>query len=1424
MLRSIHRATALLLIPALLWTASGLSADVLRTPPAETGGAADVKFPCQAIVQTSAGFDGDPIAHTISARVDRLTGGSFNLTRPITRMTLDDWRDHEKGWRKWLGDHRRLGIVVIEQLGLSTVQLDDNKNPVLEQRWEPKMGREILRPKNDRFLHTVWSGRLPGLALLAILLHSPWGGVGMLGVSFFILVYVLHQIQFVEDHNNSRKPVMQRLIRGLATIGFNGAALTLPLITHLHFSGHPILEIAIFAASSIVGILMAALLHLGWNWKAPWWLQMTREDGQGPLNATTRDFMKSKAEHTWSKKSDVKAWAQILSPVRRLLLEAAEIAPPGSDLVILGIGAGYDIPESLIKDRKFKRIILLDIVPSVIEKTLAERGIEDSRIQVIPVDLTLLASDWYSKLDQIIDTAPDLETARQQLIEFFTASAQDAKSFVSFNELGLDESRGGLVVSSFLLGPLIATLEHGMNAKIQHRFGLETDTIPLKDDGEFFVARAHLYRALYEHHLELLAFLRHPKGYACVASEIGQFEQRPAPEAWKADPLEWIQYHLNLLRSGRQSPEFSPDFHAAVVYFSGPLRARLKRENLAILEAAVWRWIYAHVGFGLALALLVGPEAAPPPLDDEAVPSVGLYVALLLLILAPFFPESVWTVITHPAVALVGILAAGWAAFSEWADRHVTFRSMVWALATALYTGAALQHFDVIHHPPPLLLTAAGLLLSAVIHEAGHFLVARAVGLKGKFLVLKLRVEFPPGSLSNLPMGRFISVTAAGMAVQALLGGWLLSAVPFPSADRIGAAVLVLAFSSLLPVMQKNTPSDGLWIYLRLFHWITTGDKTGRGGSSGTGVSAGTQAKGKTRKRGQDDKKSKFRFAAGFWNPLRHMRVIALISVGLWASLGWSQPPQPPLQSLSTHLNQAMVDEAYDPAAIRREVAQVVADWRAGRLSHADVAAALQPLLSREFDNLYLNKSFQKNVTLSKLPRPEQQETLKRHIVEIYHLPAFAGAMENEPYITIWAQGVEIETPLDDPTPALLASGDLLAVYTWNVGNRQYQATGDLRSGQLRITKNGVSRNLPEGPANRHDAATVRVQRTGPAATKALSALTPADLETTLTYEWHDRRHYDEVKKLLDDAAWALHLEFHQSSDSDRQFSAEERYPGLASLGPLGLEVTPEITIVPTRLLAVVARSGLAPVGFGVQAFYIGKNAHFFTKAEYNHFLTELREFDSDLYRKLTTSAPDLGFAAMNRLLNTPGRIIVSSIYLTDREAIFDLLAHEFTHDELDHLPPADSTALHAAYLFMTQDPLYKDHLFALFELDSDYRRQIALGTFGDEHWSFYLRPRFGNILIDRDFPKDVERQLASVEQRYAALSNYWDRLPAVFAGLRERSTERAYAATDQILKALEALPKPRASLEIPAVSRPFILLFSPHTGPHGTYHLLGAA
>lgn len=217
--------------------------------------------------------------------------------------------------------------------------------------------------------------------------------------------------------------------------------------------------------------------------------------------------------------------------------------------------------------------------------------------------------------------------------------------------------------------------------------------------------------------------------------------------------------------------------------------------------------------------------------DDESVRSVGLYVALLLLVLAPFFPESVWRVMTHPVTAWVGILTAGWAAFSQWGDRHTSFRSVIWTLATALYAAAALQHFGLISQPPPLLLTAAGLLVSIIIHEIGHYLVARAAGLKGKFQFL--RVKFPPGSLVKLPMGQFISVSAAGMIAQAVFGWWLVSAMPFSSADRVGEAVLVLALSNMLPIMQGKAPSDGLWIYLRLLHWITIGDKTGRAGRVG---------------------------------------------------------------------------------------------------------------------------------------------------------------------------------------------------------------------------------------------------------------------------------------------------------------------------------------------------------------------------------------------------------------------------------------------------------------------------------------------------------------------------------------------------------------------------------------------------------------
>lgn len=202
----------------------------------------------------------------------------FNLTRPVTRLTLEDWRDHESGWKRWLGDHPRIGIAVIEQLGLPTVLLNENNKAVLEEGWSSRQGGIVLRPRYEPFWKTHWAGRLPGLALLAIFL-SPWSLLSVIGITYFGASYLGHQIQFVEDHDNTKSPMVQRLVRGVVgIIGLNGAAMILPFKTYQRFSVHPILEIAIYSASCAAGIAASGLLQTGWNVIAPGWLQMTREN------------------------------------------------------------------------------------------------------------------------------------------------------------------------------------------------------------------------------------------------------------------------------------------------------------------------------------------------------------------------------------------------------------------------------------------------------------------------------------------------------------------------------------------------------------------------------------------------------------------------------------------------------------------------------------------------------------------------------------------------------------------------------------------------------------------------------------------------------------------------------------------------------------------------------------------------------------------------------------------------------------------------------------------------------------------------------------------------------------------------------------------------------------------------------------------
>lgn len=202
---------------------------------------------------------------------------------------------------------------------------------------------------------------------------------------------------------------------------------------------------------------------------------------------------------------------------------ALSLSPAEPELLILGFGAGNDVPAALLRDARFARVRLVDIDAEAMRDGLERQGLAGQiggRIELVAADVSLLTPEFYAALDRVLDRILDDAHARESLGDFLASRALDGEPVPFFVE-GLQEvgaGRGHLVVSTMLLTQMGYYLRSAVELRIAERLGMAEADAPALGD---LRAMQDLIVELNDRHLRLFDSLRDPRGVGYLASDTG---------------------------------------------------------------------------------------------------------------------------------------------------------------------------------------------------------------------------------------------------------------------------------------------------------------------------------------------------------------------------------------------------------------------------------------------------------------------------------------------------------------------------------------------------------------------------------------------------------------------------------------------------------------------------------------------------------------------------------------------------------------------------------------------------------------------------------------------------------------------------------------------------------------------------------------
>ena len=175
-------------------------------------------------------------------------------------------------------------------------------------------------------------------------------------------------------------------------------------------------------------------------------------------SSSVREIMRffSEVDYSMNERSRENWKTSVIPRTKKMICAALELAPPNTELVVLGYGKGYDIPDEIFTDPRFTKIHLVDHASSIVKSALLEKGIHSDRVTIHGEDISLYTDEFYQALDEIIDSARGdkwLEEAALSLDTLFKDHLYKGKPVRIFRDdfPFLEKSRAGMVVSSMTM-------------------------------------------------------------------------------------------------------------------------------------------------------------------------------------------------------------------------------------------------------------------------------------------------------------------------------------------------------------------------------------------------------------------------------------------------------------------------------------------------------------------------------------------------------------------------------------------------------------------------------------------------------------------------------------------------------------------------------------------------------------------------------------------------------------------------------------------------------------------------------------------------------------------------------------------------------------------------------------------------------------
>ncbi|MBI2167858.1 MAG: ATP-binding protein, partial [Candidatus Omnitrophica bacterium] len=216
------------------------------------------------------------------------------------------------------------------------------------------------------------------------------------------------------------------------------------------------------------------------------------------------------------------------------ILNAAKGVPPGLPAIGLGTSELNHFAPSLISSVKFPRFDLVDLYPEATEEALRKRKQDDlirqGKVHVIGTDLSMIAPEFYAKINKAIDSSSGAFAAIKELADLFESETEDGKVIRPDLPDPLKEREGsyGLVVSGMLLHHMSATFRQAILRRLRDRFRIPEKVILslLAENPKFDHAVMNIQIQMMKAHAELVKKLLHPSGVGYVSSFIVRWDDK----------------------------------------------------------------------------------------------------------------------------------------------------------------------------------------------------------------------------------------------------------------------------------------------------------------------------------------------------------------------------------------------------------------------------------------------------------------------------------------------------------------------------------------------------------------------------------------------------------------------------------------------------------------------------------------------------------------------------------------------------------------------------------------------------------------------------------------------------------------------------------------------------------------------------------